>query len=419
MSLWSRLFGRVDALPPRASGQPAAGGTLIVTPDQLEEALRAGNVSASGAPVTTTTAMRTAAVFACVRILSGVPANMPLDIKKRVNDRTREDASNHPLWRIFRRRPNRWQTPSQFKRMMTAHLKLRGNAYAHIVRSRGNVLALVPLHPDRVRVRQLDDLSLEYTYTRRNGGRVTLDQSEVFHLVGLSLDGITGVSVLTYARETIGLSLTMENHGAATFKNGARVSMVLKHPGQLGPEGLANLKASLDEYRAGGESEGKSLILEEGMDTDALSMTAEDAQWIESRKFSRTDIAMFFGVPPFMLGDTEKSTSWGTGIEQQKDGFLAFAAEDDLTTWEETINCALIADDESEIYARFNRASLVRGNLKDRFSAYQIGRQIKVFSANDVRAMEDLNPVDGGDVYENPAISTDNSEDRDEPAPAA
>jgi HK97 family phage portal protein len=414
MSWLTNLFGRgaAPAPAPRAATQSAGGGTLIVTADQLADALRAGSLSGSGQAVNATSAMRVAAVYGCVRLLAGVPANMPLDIKKRIDARTRDDANDHALWTVFRRRPNRWQTPSQFKRMMTAHLKLRGNAYAMISRSRGDVKELIPLHPDRVEARQRDDLAMEYVYTRRDGRKIALRQDEVFHLVGLSLDGVTGVSVLTYARETIGLSLAMENHGAVTFKNGARPSVVLRHPKRLGPEGRENIRAGLEEYRAGGDSEGKALILEEDMQVEHLSMTAEDAQWIESRRFSRSDIAMFFGVPPHMIGDTEKSTSWGTGIEQQTQGFLAFSAEDDLVTWEETINARLLtADDEASHYARFNRASLVRGDIKARFEAYQIGRQIKVLSANDVRAMEDMNPVAGGDIYENPAISPDKPKD--------
>jgi HK97 family phage portal protein len=198
-----------------------------------------------------------------------------------------------------------------FRRMMQAHLLLRGNAYAMIVRSRGMVHHLIPLHPDRVECKQNDDLTLEYTYTRKDGRRIRLAQNEVFHLVGLTLDGVHGVSAITYARETIGLSLSMEDHGANTFKNGACVSGVLKHPKKLDELSITRLRASLDDFRAGGEREGRSLILEEGMDYAAMAMTAEDAQWIESRKLSRSDIAMFFGVPPHMIGDTEESTSWG------------------------------------------------------------------------------------------------------------
>jgi HK97 family phage portal protein len=425
MSLWTRIFGggASRSPQPRAATQQAGGGIEIRTSQELEEVLRTGAVTASGQTVTPDKAMRVAAVYACVRIRSGVAANMPLHIKRRVDARTREDASDHPLWSVFRRRPNRWQTPSQFKRMLTAHLLLRGNAYAMIVRSRGKVLALVPLHPDRVRCEQNDDLSLSYVYTRRNGGQVRLAQSEVFHLVGLTLDGVHGVSVITYARETIGLSLAMENHGATIFKNGARVSMVLKHPNKLGKEGLEFLKASLDDYRSGGESEGKALILEEGMDTGPLAMTSEDAQWIESRKFSRSDIAMFFGVPPHMIGDTEKSTSWGTGIDSQTQGFVTFSAEDDLTTWEETINRDLVADNDNDIYARFNRASLVKGDIKVRWEAHVKALQWGVMSPNEVRALEDLNPRADGDIYYPPPNTAGGDkpekDEGDEPAKAA
>lgn len=394
--------GSSPASLPRAAVQDLGGGITINNSQELEAALRDGSLSSSGSNVTPNTAMRVAAVYACVRILSGVPANMPLHIKRRIDAHTREDASGHPLWKIFRRRPNRWQTPSQFKRMMQAHRLLRGNAYAMIVRSRGMVQELIPLHPDQVECKQADDLSIVYEYTRKDGRKVILPQRDVFHLSGLTLDGVRGVSVITYARETIGLSLSMEDHGANTFKNGARVSNVLKHPGKLGQEGLEFLKASLDSYRAGGESEGKALILEEGMEVSPLAMTAQDAQWIESRKFSRTDIAMFFGVPPHMIGDTEKSTSWGTGIEQQTQGFVTFSAEDDLTIWEETIGRDLIADNEPDIYARFNRAALVKGDIKARWESYVKGLQWGVYSPDEVRALEDMNPRPGGDVFYDP-----------------
>ncbi|MDW9440968.1 phage portal protein [Sinorhizobium meliloti] len=412
MAFWSKLFGGASApaAQPQAAYQDKGGGVVISTTQQLEEAIRGGSVTASGVSVTPDRAMRVAAVYACVRLRSGVVANMPLHIKRRINERTREDASDDPLWKIFRRRPNRWQTPAQFKRMMQAHLLLRGNAYAMIVASRGSVVELIPLHPDRVKCTQNDDLSLSYVYTRKDGRRVALKQNAVFHLVGLTLDGVNGVSVITYARETIGLSLSMESHGASVFKNGARASVVLRHPGKLGKEGLEFLRASLDDYRAGGESEGKALILEEGMETADLSMTAEDTQWIESRKFSRTDIAMFFGVPPHMIGDTEKSSSWGTGIEVQTQGFVTFSAEDDLTTWEETINRDLIPDD-SDLYAKFNRAALVRGDIKARWDAHVKALQWGVASPNEIRALEDMNPREGGDVFYPPPNTAGGKED--------
>lgn len=415
MSFWERIFGSAAKPSPKAAVQGIGGGVTINTAADLDAYLKGMSLSSSGEQVTAESAMRVAAVYACVRIRAGVVANMPIHVKRRVDDRTREDASDHPLWDIFRRKPNRWQTPSQFKRMMQAHLLLRGNAYAMIVRSRGNVRELVPMHPDRVEVKQAKSLALEYEYTRMDGGRIKLPQSEVFHLVGLTLDGVRGVSVITYMRETIGLSMAMENYGAVSFKNALRPSSVLSHPGQLGAEGRENLRASLDDFRSGGEQEGKTLILEEGMDVKQIAMTAEDAQWIESLKFSRTNIAMFFGVPPHMIGDTEKSTSWGTGIEQQTQGFIAFCAADDLTMWEESISRDLITEDD--IYVRFNRDSLVRGDIKARWEAHTKGLQWGVVSPNEVRALNDMNPREDGDVYyQPPNTSGDKKGSDDEPS---
>lgn len=416
MAIWSKFLPRRAAAPeriePRAAVQSAGGGALITTPDQLAEYLHSGAVSASGTVVTADTAMRVAANYACIRILAGLPATLPLDIKERVDDRTRRDASDTAVARLLQKRPNGWQTPAQFKRMLTAHQKLRGNGYALIVWSRGEPLALIPMHPDQVECKQLDDMSLSYTYRRRDGRTVQLQQKEVFHLVGLTLDGVHGVTPITYARETIGLALAQESAGASVFRNGPRASVVLKHPQTLGEEGRANIRASLDEYRAGGDREGKALILEEGMEIGDLSMTAEDAQWIESRKFSRGDIAMFWGVPPFMIGDTEKATSWGTGIESMTQGFLTFTAEDDLTMWEQTIQRDLITDPKSKLYARYNRAALVKGDIKTRTSAYQSALQWGWMNPDEVRALEDMNPrEDGeGDRYYDPPNTAGNAD---------
>lgn len=425
MAIWDRWFSspapaapaiepRVEpSVEPRAASQSIGGGVTITTPEQLQEYLLAGEMSASGVAVTAETAMRVAAVYACVRIRSGVPATLPLDIKRRVDERTREDASGTKVAQLLRRKPNSWQTPSQFKRMMQAHNMLRGNGYAMIVWSMREPIALIPLHPDRTECEQLDDLSLQYTYTRKNGSKVLIPQREMFHLVGLTLDGVHGVTPITYARETIGLALAQERAGGAVFKNGARVSLVLEHPNKLGNDGRTNLKESLDEYRAGGDQEGKALILEEGMKVNNLAMTAEDAQWIESRKFSRSDIAMFFGVPPHMIGDTEKSTSWGSGIEQQTQGFLTFTAEDDLTMWEETIARDLIVD--PKLYPKFNRAALVKGDIKTRTAAYQSALQWGWLSPNEVRELEDRNPRPEGDEYYDPPNTAGGNPDKPEP----
>lgn len=408
MSLLDLFRGGSTEPSPKAATQDRGGGVIINSPDQLAEAIRQANVTSSGMSVTPSTAMKVATVYACVRIRAGIVANMPLRIRKRVSDKVNEDLPDHALWTLLTKKPNRWQTPSQFRRMAQSHVLLRGYSCALKVKSRGAVRELVPLHPDRLTCEQLDDLSLKYTYRLRNGGTTVLGQEDVFHLVGLTLDGVHGVSPITYARETIGLALAMEDHGAKTFRNGARPSTVLSHPSTLGPEGLENLRASLDDYRLNGESEGKTLILEEGVKPEQLSLSAVDAQWIESRKFTRTDIAMFYGVPPHMLGDTEKDTSWGTGIEQQTMGFINFTAEDDLTMWEQTIDRDLIGGEQG-VYARFNRKALIRGDIKSRQEFYRTMWNIGVYSANDIRAKEDENPREGGDEYYTPINMTDGS----------
>jgi HK97 family phage portal protein len=414
MAFWDRWIGGSSSPAASPRVEPRAmsdGGIVINSPDQLAEYLSGGAQSISGERVTANTAMKIAAVYACVRIIAGAVATLPLHIKRRVDERTREDASDAELWKVIRRRPNKWQKPNQFRRMMQAHVLLRGNAYAMIVKTAvtKEVQALLPLHPDRVLPRQRADMAMEYVWTRPDGRQVVLQQDQVFHLFGLSLDGITGVTPITYARETMGLSLAMERHGAKTFKNGAVVGHVLSHPGKLGLEGISNLKASLESYRSGGENEGGDLVLEEDMKVEKLGMSSADAQWVESRKLSRTDIFMFFGLPPHMAGDTEKSTSWGTGIETQQQGFLAFTLEDHLVMWEEGITVDLTPEG-SDLYAKFNRSALVKADTKTRWEAHVKALQWGVSSPNEIRTLEDQNPREGGDIYYPPPNTAGNAD---------
>ena len=388
---------------PLAQVQPSGPSVVITSPDELAEYLRHGSgTSTSGAVVTTATAMRQAAVWRCSAIISGAVANMPLALKRRVDERTRLDASDHPLWSVLTRRPNGWQTPSGFRRLLTNHVLWRGNGYAlKVPGSRGAVSALIPLMPDRMQVEQLDDLRKVFRYTRKDGRQIDLTQDEVFHLIGMSADGVTGMSVLEAARNAIGLAIQTETHGGTVFTNGASVGAILKHPQQLGEKAQDTLRDSVEKFR-GAENAHRTLILEEGMDYTPLGMTNEDAQFLETRGYQRRDIFMFFGVPPFLAGDTDAATSWGSGLEQQSQGFVTYSLEDWLTMWEETINRDLLADDESELFARFKRNALVRGDTRARGDFYMKGRQGGWYSPNDIRAFEDENPIEGGDSYSEP-----------------
>jgi HK97 family phage portal protein len=297
--------------------------------------------------------------------------------------------------------------------MMQAHVLTRGNAYAYKVPGvGGKIQALIPLHPARVEPKQRDDHSMEYKFTKRDGSQTVLQQDEVLHLFGLTLDGITGVTPLTYARETIGTAMAMERHVGRVMRKGARASGSVATDKSLSDKAFAHLKESLTNFAQGGEQEGEVMILEEGLKYNAISMSPADLQWIEARKLTRSDIAMYYGVPPFLIGDNSGSDSnWGTGLEMKNNGFVAYTLEDYLTMWEEAVNADLLGDD-LKLYARFNRAALVRGDLKTRGAYYSQALQWGWHNPDEIRALEDYNPREdgtGGDFYPPPNTAGDPS----------
>lgn len=377
----------------------------LVSEDQIRDLLRGGGNSASGAIITESSAMRVAAAWRCVNIIAGSIATLPLDLILRVNEDIRKPAVGHPLRRVLTVKPNPWQTPSEFRRMMQANLLLRGNGYARKVMLGNQVLALIPLHPDRVTAEQLDTLAMQYKVRAGSGQVVTFAQKDILHLRGMSLDGVTGMSVLSNMRESLGLALQTEQAGARLFKNGMLTSGFIAHPGKLSDNAAKHLRESIEEKYSGSENAGKWLLAEEGMELKPLSLSAEDTQWLGTRDFQRYDIAMFFGVPPHMIGATEKTTSWGTGIEAQGTGFVTYTLNDWIKTWEESIKRDLLPESEWEsIDARFNVNGLLRGDQKGRWDSYTKALQWGVYSPDEVRRMEDMNPrLDGdGGVYYDP-----------------
>ena len=388
-----------------------------MSPDEMRDFLRIGgsHATVSGVAVNETSAMRVAAAWRCVNILAGAVASAPLDLLRRESEAVRRIAADHPLRKVLTVRPNHWQTPNEFRRMMQAHLLLRGNAYALKVRVGPNISALLPLHPDRVTAEQAVDLSITYKVTTKSGAAVTYGQGEMFHLRGLSLDGFRGLSVLSHMRESLGLALAGERTGAELMRSGQVTTGVYKHPGQLSLEAYARLKKSMDERRSGGADAGESILLEEGMSFEAVSMSAADMQFLQMRDFQRYDIAMFFGVPPHMIGATEKTTSWGSGIEAQGIAFVTYTLNDWLRIWEEAIKRDLISEREWPVMdARFYTQGLMRGDVKARWESYVKAMQWGVMSPNEVRALEDMNPRDGGDIYYDPPNTAGGEGSRDE-----
>ena len=392
-----------------AAGQSAPQASYDLSnmsPEQVREFLRVGGSmeTASGAAVNETTAMRVAAAWRSVNIISGVMGSLPIDLITRESEKVRKPAVGHPLRRVLTVKPNQWQTPNEFRRIMQAHLLLRGNAYALKVMAGDRVLALIPIHPDRVGVEQLEDYSIEYKVSLKHGRFLTLKQADLFHLRGMSLDGVKGLSVLSHMRESLGIALQSEKASARLMRNGQFTTGNYEHPAKLSPEAHARLKASIEES-GGADSAGKAKILEEGMTFKPVSMNAVDMQFLEQRDFQRYDIAMFFGVPPHMLGATEKTTSWGSGIEQQGIGFVTYTLNDWIKIWEEACKRDLLPEREWDTHdIRLYTQGLMRGDAKARWEAHVKGLQWGVVSPDEVRSLEDMNPrPDGmGGVYYDP-----------------
>ncbi|MDY7026679.1 MAG: phage portal protein [Spirochaetota bacterium] len=364
----------------------------------LREMLISTNSSA-GIPVNETTAMRVSAFFAAVRVLTESIASLPLELYRRLPDGGKSREVKDRRYRLLHTQPNSWQTSFEFREMLTYHVIMRGNGYAFISRGRdGQVRELIPMHPDKTLVEQDRLYRLKYTYSPKDASPIHLDQGDVLHIRGLSIDGFTGVSLLTWAREVIGGALGQQEHGNRLWKNGANPGIALKHPGKLNDEAYRRLKESWDANYSGASNSAKTVIIEEGMSIERIAMTSEDAQFIESRKFSRSEIAGITRVPPHMIGDLERATF--SNIEHQDLAFVKHSLRPWLVRWEQVILRDLIR--QPDLFVEFNIDGLARGDLKSRYEAYAIGRNWGWLSVNDIREKENMNPVEEGDEYLRP-----------------
>lgn len=402
----------------------AIGQTLDVssaTDAEIRSFLKDGsNLSVSGQSITDARAMNVAAAYRCTTIISGVVSWLPMDLIRRESETVRKPAIGHPLRRVLTVRPNAWQTPKEFKQLMQTFVMFRGNAVALKVKSLGEVIALLPIHPDRVLIEQESNLQMKYTVTAADGSLKVYRSADVLHLRGLSLNGYAGVSVLSHMRESLAIALDGETAASTLMKNGSFIDTVIKHPEKMSKEAYDRLKESWEKRKTGVDNTGKTAILEEGASLDKVSMSANDLQFIQSRDFQRYDIAMFFGVPPHMIGATEKTTSWGSGIEQQNIGFVTYTLNDWLVMWQEALKRDTINERDWEtLDVRFFTQALLKGDSKAQWAAFTAGRQWGVYSANDVRAMLDMNPRTDpeGDVYAAPPNQNPDVEPKDDKPP--
>lgn len=357
--------------------------------------------SNSGMVVDELRAMQTSAVYACVKILAETVASLPLHLFKKGKNRHNEMAEHHPLFSCLYEFPNEEMTSFEFRETMMSSLLLWGNAYARIIRKQGHVHELWYLKPQYMQVeRDTVTGKIKYTYTDDVTNKTyEYKPSQIFHVKGLSFDGVKGLSPIAQAREAVGLALATEEYGAKFFGNGARPGGVLEHPGIVkDPE---KLRESWNKVYQGTRNSHKVAVLEEGMKYHTIGIAPEDAQFLETRKYQVNEICRIFRVPPHLVGDLERATF--SNIEHQSIEFVQHTVRPWLVRWEQEISRSLLDEGERLLYfARFNVDGLLRGDYKSRMEGYAIGRQNGWLSINDIRGLEDMSlvpPEKGGDEY--------------------
>lgn len=363
--------------------------------------------TSSGRPVTERSAMQMTAVYSCVRILAEAIAGLPLHVYRYKENGGKEKAVDHSLYRLLHDEPNPEMTSFVFRETLMTHLLLWGNAFAQIVRNGlGEIIGLYLLQPNRMSVgRDLDTKQLYYEYQTswdEPAGEyktIRLTPPDVLHIPGLGFDGLVGYSPIAMAKNAIGLAQATEDYGASFFANGAAPGGVLEHPGTI--KDPSRVRDSWQQTFGGAKNGNKVAVLEEGMKYTPISVSPEQAQFLETRKFQINEIARIFRIPPHMIGDLEKSSF--SNIEQQSLEFVKYTLDPWVIRWEQAITRALLSPREKQqLFVKFNVEGLLRGDYQSRMEGYAVARQNGWMSANDIRELENLDRIDeaeGGDLY--------------------
>lgn len=346
----------------------------------------------AGVAVTEKSSLGMPAVWRAVNLIAGTSASLPLHAY-RASDDVRVPVTGGQAASLLDS-PHPDMTPFELWEQVYAHLLLWGNAYLRVLRNPlGQVAELWPLHPSRVQAGRASDGTKVYRLDG-NDGRPLTDR-EVLHIPGFGYDGICGVSPIRLAKEGIGLALAAEQYGAKLFGSGSLASGILQTDQRLDQDSADRLKAAWKAKVGGGIANAHEVaVLDAGAKFQQLSIPPEDAQFVESRRFQISEVARIYGIPPHMLMDTEKSTSWGTGIEQQGIGFVVYTLRPWLTRVEQRLTRLLRP---TAVYARYSVEGLLRGDTKARYDSYAVARQWGWMSVNEIRRLEDMPPVEGGD----------------------
>jgi HK97 family phage portal protein len=359
----------------------------------------AGGESSSGKCVTVDKALQLSAVWSCVRLLAETVATLPLGFYERTDD-GRRSASSHPLYSLLHAQPNADMTAVEFWEVVMASLLLQGNAYVEIERIGARIVALVPLLPERMKIKVGEDGALQYRYLDplTDATRPIADAS-MMHIRAFGTNGIVGLSPVSYARETLGATMAAEEASGKIFANGMRPSGVLSMEQILNKNQREEVRTSLTEQFAGSMNAGKMMVLEAGMKFQQVTMNPEDAQMLQTRAFNIEEICRWFRVWPGLIGhNAAGQTMWGSGVEQMMIGFLTFSLRPWLTRIEQAVRRSLLAPGErGRYFAEFAIEGLLRADSAARASFYSTMAQNGVMSRNEIRRKENLSPQPGGD----------------------
>lgn len=352
-----------------------------------------GAKTSAGVAVSESSSLGLPAVFRAVNVIAGTSASLPLHPYRTVGNAKIRVTSGRPAQLLDSPHPD--MTPFELWEVAYTHLALWGNAYLRIVGSVDMpVKHLWPIHPGRVRVGRESETGRKIYAV--DGGKEVHSDDTILHIPGFGYDGICGVSPIRAARQGLGLALAAEEYGAKLFGSGSLASGILQTEQRLTQPQADALATRWRAKRTGLGSAHDTIILDRGAKFQQLTIPPEDAQFLQTRRFQVSEVARMFGVPPHMLMDTEKSTSWGTGIEQQAIGFVVYTLRPWLTRVEQRMTQLLRPQ---AVYARYSVEGLLRGDSKARAEFYDVMTRIGAFSINEVRELEERAPIDGGDAH--------------------
>jgi HK97 family phage portal protein len=371
----------------------------------LVESIKSQLQSHAGKVVNADSALYSSAVVGCVRVLAETLASLPLVIYKKRQDGGKDIANDHPLYTILHDAPHPMLSSFEFRELTMGHLCLRGNAYAFKEQG-GQIYSLTPLLPQNMTVEVArDGKSKLFRYQDGHGQTQTFNQDEIWHIKGLSADGVIGLSPVSLAREAIGMALAAEDYGARFFQNDARPGGLLVSPGKISEDAAKRLKASVEEATTGSNRH-RLMVLEQGLDWKQVGLSQADSQFLETRKLQIEEIARIYRVPCILIGHSN-STSTFASAEQFMLSFVIHTMRPWCVRWEQSINQQLIGDKDRKAgyFAEFKLDALLRGDTAARYAAYSQAIASRIMNPNECRSLENMNPYQGGDAYANPAIT--------------